>query len=66
MTTQELNRLVPGTYVKYEANSCTLTGVVTVRPDLNNDVPHYVIDWADGEQTDGRDVSALTYVEVLT
>lgn len=63
MTTKEFNKLNPGTRVAWtRAGEDGCTGVVSKRPDLNYDAPHYMIDWADGLQTDGRDFRALEEV----
>ena len=64
MTTKQLNKLTPGTYVIWTRPGEYMCGVVSARPDMNNQTPHYIIDWADGQQTDGRDDAAICHVEV--
>lgn len=66
LTTKRCNTLKPGTVCRWSRpGDPPATGKISVRPDINNDKPHHVIEWEDGQITDARDDWALEHVEVV-
>lgn len=66
MTVREVKESEIGSRVRWDReNDEPIAGVIVSRPDLNFTPPHRMIQWDDGEFTDGRDCWALEHVRAI-
>lgn len=63
MTPAKLAALPVGTRLMWtRPGDRVMYGTIVQQPEQNYRAPHYMIEWEDGQRTDGRDDAALQYV----